>query len=157
MKSYCAGGRTDISPLRVHPVCRWSKTSINYYGERFGAVFSQLHRQYGPLVTVDVGLSKIVMLGKHEVAHKMLAERGAKLLISSLISLQDTCYSSAKESASDSHSTSYLLIYIILFTHTLLALMKYWVKLKLTESTVGLRKTLILFSMHMNTMGTWTD
>ena len=79
----------------------------------------------GPLVTVDVGLSKIVMLGKHEVAHKMLAERGAKLLISSLISLQDTCYSSAKESASDSHSTSYLLIYIILFTHTPLALMKY--------------------------------
>ena len=29
------------------------------------------------ILTVDVGLSKISMLGRHEVTHKMLAERGA--------------------------------------------------------------------------------
>ena len=29
-------------------------------------------------MTINVGLSKMIMLGKHEVAHKMLAERGAQ-------------------------------------------------------------------------------
>ena len=47
----------------------FSKTFINYCEERFGMVFSQLHPRYGPLVTVDLGPSKI---------HKMLAEREAE-------------------------------------------------------------------------------
>lgn len=46
-------------------------------GSRF-VIFNQFHARYGPIISIKIGQTKMIMLGKHDVAHELLSRKGAK-------------------------------------------------------------------------------